>query len=225
MRAAQPDAGDRRLSGPDDDAKCARCLLESQRRYRLPARLPDAIGRAFWASVAGLPAHSQMVSRVADRRRRLHEALAAANLVVCPSRYLLATFARFGFDTARFTFMRQGIVKPPPEGASIPRQHSPILRIGYLGQLKAHKGIDLLVDAVGRMLQDGLEVSLDLWGIRARRARLCRRLEGAHRALAVGAVERALYRRLRLGGARLDRRPGRPVTLVREQPERDSGSL
>ncbi len=103
-------------SGPDDDVKCARCLLESQRRYRLPARLPEALGRAFWASVAALPAHSPMVSRVAERRRRLHEALAAANLVVCPSRYLLATFARFGFDTARFTFMRQGIVKPRRSG-------------------------------------------------------------------------------------------------------------
>jgi glycosyltransferase involved in cell wall biosynthesis len=150
-------------SGPERDAKCSRCLLESQRRFRLPGQAMPAIAESLWGALGRLPVVKRMTAAVAARRAALRAALAAASLVVCPSEGLLDAFERSGFDTSRFVFMRQGIDKPSGDPPVLERREFG-LRLGYVGQVKWHKGVDLVVDAVIGMLDEGHQVSLDVWG-------------------------------------------------------------
>jgi glycosyltransferase involved in cell wall biosynthesis len=149
-------------SGPESDEKCMRCLMEDKRRYRLPAQASPLLMDAFWSIAQHLPFASEMTGTVSERRATLRDALNAANLVICPSRYLISKFAEFGFDTARYTFMRQGLNTLTGEKPA--RTTAGHTRLGYVGQIKPHKGVDLLVDAAINLLNAGYDLSLELWG-------------------------------------------------------------
>lgn len=151
-------------SGPETDEKCSRCLLEDQRRYRLPAQVAPWLMDAFWGVARHMPFSAQMTEIVAERRKTLHKALDAANLVICPSRYLIAKFAEFGFDTTHYVYMRQGLSKSGSAEQRTEHKPHPELRLGYIGQIKPHKGVDLVVDAVIELLEEGHKIALDIWG-------------------------------------------------------------
>ncbi|MBL8161482.1 MAG: glycosyltransferase family 4 protein [Anaerolineae bacterium] len=154
-------------SGPENDEKCMRCLMEDKRRYRLPAQSAPVLMDAFWSVAQYLPFATEMTHAVSERRNVLHHALDAADLVVSPSRYLINKFAEFGYDTSRYLFIRQGLTTPlgsKPEHAPRRSDDDNRLRLGYIGQIKYHKGIDLILDAVIRLTESGYTVSLDLWG-------------------------------------------------------------
>jgi glycosyltransferase involved in cell wall biosynthesis len=38
------------------------------------------------------------------------------------------------------------------------------LRLGFIGQIKVHKGLDLLIDAILPLLDTGNNINLDIWG-------------------------------------------------------------
>lgn len=149
-------------SGPESDTKCARCLLEDRRRYRLPAKSAPGLMNVFWKLADQTPLVRPMTQQVARRRVTLKRALESAQQVICPSRFLMKTFAQYGFDTSRFYYLRQGLNVPDPLPVPVPSDGT--LRLGYTGQVKPHKGVDLLVDAVIALLKAGRKVSLDLWG-------------------------------------------------------------
>jgi glycosyltransferase involved in cell wall biosynthesis len=150
-------------SGPESDQKCARCLMENKRRYRLPAKVAPALADGFWKLGMHLPEAEQMTAAVQRRRLRLQEAINAADTVICNSQFLISKFAEFGFSTEKFVYLRQGLpaASTPVSGA---RQTADSLRVGYIGQMKYHKGVDLVVDAVIRLLKEGQPVTMDLWG-------------------------------------------------------------
>jgi glycosyltransferase involved in cell wall biosynthesis len=149
-------------AGPGDE-KCARCLLEEKRRFRLPARYAPRAAQTVWQAVRHLPSAQHAVAAVARRRKVLQAALESADLVISPSRFMLEYFARAGFDTSAFRFMRQGVARSPAPPPSPPAE-SQTLRLGFAGQLKAHKGLDLLIAAVARLIAEGRPVTLDIWG-------------------------------------------------------------
>lgn len=149
-------------SGPDSDEKCARCLFESKRRYRLPAQYASQLADTFWTGARHLPFTTHMTNVIAKRRKTLQAALDSVDLVICPSQFLIDKFSEYGFNTADFSFMRQGLNIPPtlpPKSA-----HTETLRLVYVGQIQPHKGVDLLVDSAIRLLKQGYPVDLDLWG-------------------------------------------------------------
>ena len=92
----------------------------------------------------------------------MQQALNSVDLVICPSQFLIDKFAEYGFETDNFIFMRQGLNVP----ASLPPPSSATntLRLLYIGQIQHHTGVDLLVDATIKLLDQGYPVSLDLWG-------------------------------------------------------------
>jgi glycosyltransferase involved in cell wall biosynthesis len=149
-------------SGPETDAKCARCLMEEKRRYRLPTQVVPAVANTFWAVAHQLSFDQQGVEAVKERRMILQDALHKANLVISPSRFLIQKFSEFGYDTSRFVHIRHGLNLPTVQKGAKPSDET--LRLGYLGQIKAHKGVDLLVDAVINLLDQGNKLTLDLWG-------------------------------------------------------------
>lgn len=149
-------------SGPESDQKCGRCLLESKRRYRLPAQyLPSRATDIFWQFAGQLPFAQASTEAIAERRVKLRAALDAADLVICPSQTLIDMFGNYGFDTRRFMFMRQGLNIP----AQLPAvQPASTMRFVYIGQIQEHKGVDLLVEAAIHLLNQGYDLRLDLWG-------------------------------------------------------------
>ena len=147
-------------SGPESDHKCTRCLAEDKRRYRLFSQKMPGLANALWH----MPVLSDLEAAVRTRRETLHRALEAADLVISPSQFLIDKFAEFGFNTERFVLIRHGLASADTPPAPAGRGPSGTLRLGYLGQIKPHKGADLLVDAALPLLDAGQTLTVDLWG-------------------------------------------------------------
>jgi glycosyltransferase involved in cell wall biosynthesis len=140
--------GGARCDGPKPTG-CARCQAEASRRYRKPAQAWPSLGRRFWRSVEAWPWLGSQVG-VGDQRQRatmLRERLNAADALVAPSRFLAEVYINHGVDPKRVRVWRQGVAI---EHCRL-RSPSPSLRAGYLGQVKPHKGVHLLVEAWGRL--------------------------------------------------------------------------
>ena len=150
--------------GPETDQKCVRCLMEDKRRYRLPAQAAPKLMDRLWAAAFRTSFADARREEVAFRGRALRQALEAADLVICPSRFIINKFAEFGFDTRRFVFVRHGLDAGPAKTAMEEARPDGKLRLGYIGQIKPHKGVDLAVEAVTALVDAGYEMSLELWG-------------------------------------------------------------
>ena len=151
-------------SGPDSPDKCVRCLAEDRRRFRFPARVAPPLANLYWSvartTASAVPARAEM----ARRQAALREAVTGADRVVCPSRFLLRKYEEYGFDTGRFVFMRQGLSGVPSERRAAGAPGEQGLKLAYVGQIKPHKGVDLVVEAVREIARTGRRVTLDIWG-------------------------------------------------------------
>ncbi len=150
-------------TGPDSDAKCARCLLEDKRRYRLPAQVAPRLMDQYWAASRDSTEMQRQTAAVARRRAALKAALEAADLVICPSHFIIEKYREYGFHTERFVFIRHGLNLPGGQKKP-PAARPGTLKIGYIGQIKPHKGVDLLVRAVKGLVNRGWKVELHVWG-------------------------------------------------------------
>lgn len=151
-------------TGPESDAKCARCLMEEQRRYRLPAQYAPTLTSIFWSTAGKLPMLRHQADAIAQRRILLNTALNDADLVISPSQFLISKFAEFGFNTSRFVHIRHGLMSPPRPKQTSAESIARALIIGYAGQLQPHKGIDLVVNAVKQLIDTGHNLRLEIWG-------------------------------------------------------------
>ena len=147
--------------GPDSYTKCARCLMEDKRRYRLPALFAPKIMDVIWPAIHRTS--KQMFDAVERRDNTLRKALESINLVICPSNYLIQKFSEFGFQTDNFRYIRQGLARPSGAGTTY-QPELDVLSLGYVGQIKPHKGVDLLIDAVIPLLEKGERIVLEIWG-------------------------------------------------------------
>ena len=137
-----------RCDGPSVPA-CTRCHAETFRRYRLPAQTWPSGTNVFWSMAERVPALGRLVGTTeqAERRATLLAALNGADALIAPSRYLADIYLREGVSSARLQVWRQGV---DTRGVR-PRRPSSVLRFGYLGQIKPHKGIDVLLEAWARL--------------------------------------------------------------------------
>lgn len=149
-----------RCDGPDL-VECARCQAESFRRFRLPSRwLPDATNVA-WRSAT----RNRRLSRalgVGDQERRraiLDDAMHLVSAFISPSQYLADFYVAHGVERQKLHVSRQGVELE----RRMPRVPSTTLRFGFIGQMKRHKGPDLLVRA-WRQLTGSRSRSLRLYG-------------------------------------------------------------
>jgi glycosyltransferase involved in cell wall biosynthesis len=147
-------------SGPESDHKCTRCLAEDKRRYRLFSQKMPSLANALWHG----PILHDLETAISIRRETLHQALEEADLVISPSQFLIDKFAEYHFNIERFVLIRHGLAvadkKPTPAKCT----QSNTLRLGYTGQIKPHKGVDLIITAVLALLDAGCDITLDLWG-------------------------------------------------------------
>lgn len=158
------DASGALCEGSKIDDRCVRCLAEDQRRFRLPAQKLPRLMNAFWSVARHTPLTSHFRQRLIGRREILRKSLQSADLVISPSHFLISKFAEGGYDTSRFVYIRHGMEGPQTPIGRDPRPTNAPLRLGYVGQIKPHKGVDLLIDAVLPLLDEGHALTLDLWG-------------------------------------------------------------
>lgn len=149
-----------RCDGPSI-LECTRCYAEQRRRYRWPSRVFPPGARMFWRLAARIPALQSRVgfSEQEMRVRVLRDMLARADLLIAPSRFLAGIYLQHGAPADRLRVLRQGV-----EWTWCPlRKPSATLRVGYVGQVKYHKGVDLLLTAWG-MLRGDRPRELRLYG-------------------------------------------------------------
>jgi glycosyltransferase involved in cell wall biosynthesis len=137
-----------RCAGPTP-VGCARCAAEERRSWKWLARMAPGLGDAFWTRVAPhAPLRGPLgVAREERRPRHLRSILNQSSALVSPSRFLAEVYRRFGVDPHRLRVSRQGVEL----SVSPLRVPSHTLRVGYLGQIKDHKGVLLLLDAWARL--------------------------------------------------------------------------
>ncbi|HEX7793742.1 MAG TPA: glycosyltransferase family 4 protein [Vicinamibacterales bacterium] len=140
-------------SGPDSAAKCAWCLATARRRFRLPdtatgGRLGRVVIKALeHSSLASATGWSAAIRDISERTAALRNALHHASLVLAPSRFLRDLITdTWQLPANRVVLSRYGIDVPTPQ-RRIGAEGSG-LRIGYLGQLAPHKGVDVLIQAL-----------------------------------------------------------------------------
>ncbi|RRR76142.1 MAG: glycosyltransferase [Candidatus Viridilinea halotolerans] len=126
-------------------ARCARCYAERQRRFRIPARLVPKATSFAWDRLQPTSSLGRLLGLPAQeaRAQRLQRALATVDRLLAPSRFLADFYGHHGIDKAKITVARQGVELKQ----CVVRKPSTTLRVGYIGQVKPHKGVDLLLDA------------------------------------------------------------------------------
>jgi glycosyltransferase involved in cell wall biosynthesis len=133
-----------RCDGPTPEG-CARCHSELYRHFRLPAQVWRGASDAFWRRSSHTPVLRSLLKmpHYEERLRTNVAALNRADALIAPSRYLADVYRCYGVEPAKIRTWRQGV----DVDRCLLRTASPTLRVGYLGQVKYHKGVDLLVDA------------------------------------------------------------------------------
>jgi glycosyltransferase involved in cell wall biosynthesis len=140
---------------------CALCDAQQRRRVRWPSLVAPVAMEAAWRAAEHVPLLSRFAGIDEQRRRAalLQERLAAARLLLAPSHFIADAYRRHGIDGSRIRVMRQGV-----EGVErVERSRAGGIRVGYLGQIKPHKGVDLLIDA-WQMLEGREAHRLTLYG-------------------------------------------------------------
>jgi glycosyltransferase involved in cell wall biosynthesis len=116
-----------------------------------------------------------------QRARVAYAELAAADILVTPSRFLRARFADFAPPGARLFVLPHGV---PPLGTAAPARTAEV-RVGYLGPLLHAKGADLLVRAFRGVANPALRLEIRGPEPDERYARRLRRLAARDERIAV----------------------------------------
>lgn len=143
---------------PPEAATCAWCLNLSRNRYRLADRLSAGAAGQAWQVLLGARA-TQVID---DRRAMLHEALGLASMVIAPSHFLAGYFAEI-VAPERLRVLRIGIDNAALQTVAAP-EASGALRLGYIGQIAAHKGVEVLARAVASLPAEGRPITLRIYG-------------------------------------------------------------
>ncbi len=139
---------------PIDPSRCARCLGEESRRYRLPGRLFPKVMDLYWRGRRG------KVRQMEERIRCLLETLNQVDAIISPSRFLRDVHIEAGVDANRILFSRQG--RQLTTNLEPKQEFDGVLRIGYSGQISEHKGIHILIQAVRKLA--GAPLRLQIYG-------------------------------------------------------------
>ncbi len=172
-------------------ADCALCISKDQRRFLLMDKYTGGLaGKALttgaeagWEPFKWLLGGSEKIQTLADRRHLLLERLAGVEQVIAPSQYLKKVFVDNGFPAEKILYLRYGLdttqlekikggersqeseVRSQNWETNI-RQPTTPLRVGYMGQILPHKGVDVLVKAFRKL--DAPTASLSIYGVMGR---------------------------------------------------------
>lgn len=98
------------------------------------------------------------------RSRRLRQILAQADRVVAPTRFVRDTYAELNMPVEKMIVVPHGIEVPQHVLDADPAARSPYpghhLHVVYVGSLARQKGLHVLVEAMNRLPEDGVRLSI-----------------------------------------------------------------
>jgi glycosyltransferase involved in cell wall biosynthesis len=143
-----------------DLARCARCI--AGKRVKWGARFVATRGLRALRELPGYLAANLGKRALRRRMEEYSAALAAADVVTAPSRFVLDEHVRYGLSPAKARLVENGVDDgfvarlAPRSGPGAP------LRFGFVGSFLPSKGVDLLLEAF-RDVAPG-RAALDLFG-------------------------------------------------------------
>ena len=164
-----------------DTNRCARCFRESPlfsllsfgrlaaatRSPRVLQHTVRAVTRWFPGFAGGLtrlvqrapllPITAQDIAARLEAARRVFDAI---DLFVAPSPSIASEFQRLGLEPAKIRVSDYGFVPLVRRGRPDDRPQSGPLRIGYVGTLVWHKGVHVLLDAIGGLPRGAVELKI-----------------------------------------------------------------
>ncbi|MGQ9626037.1 MAG: glycosyltransferase family 4 protein [Anaerolineae bacterium] len=154
---------------PMDYLRCVLCLCKEKRRLRIPDHLSKGILgrmlRRLWQYPLGL--HLSGVSRLEQKVKMRHNYLLSmlnsVDVVISPSRFLKQLFEAQGVCPRRFLYIRQGLDLERFAPPKLKRADF-FLRIGYIGQIARHKGVDVLIRAFNKLHEGKRKPRLLIYG-------------------------------------------------------------
>ncbi len=141
---------------PIDPRRCARCVAEESRRYRLPARVFPALAERYWRG------ETRLTGLLRERHAFLLNALNSAAAIISPSQFLRGVFVDAGVEPTRIVYSRQGREFPAQIDAPPARARGGALRIGLAGTLMRLKGQHVAVEAMRQIASP--HVRLEIYG-------------------------------------------------------------
>ncbi len=149
-------------AGPNSRAtNCLACFLQARGDAPDARPVERMVGRHPWSSVAatGLDILRRvpglrtggiagLVLDITKRPEILRACYSHYRAVIAPTRFLHDAYARNGLKSAMHE-IRFGV--DLPRSPKPPRPHGATLKFGFIGQIAAHKGTDILVDAFCRL--------------------------------------------------------------------------
>lgn len=154
---------------PPDPVRCARCVAEESRRYRWLGRAAPGLMDWYWRQQHGA------VQLQHERQRFLLAALRRARYLISPSEFLRGLFVQAGLPAERLVYVRQGRDFEALTPERLAKAPAPELRLVYLGQIAEHKGLHVLIDALRRLPE--APIQLTLYGDPGHFPRYTRRLQ------------------------------------------------
>lgn len=162
---------DTQCSGPESDWKCQACLLADTKIWKgtshvfqkvTQQRLLEALGSHSWAT--RLPGCQGLLGNLAERRRTMLRAAAAADALVTPTAFARRQHMQYGIHNPNFVVLSNG--HEIAWSQKVSRQPSDLLRIGFLGNVMPIKGVHLLIEAYRRLIANGHanQIELQIWG-------------------------------------------------------------
>ena len=146
---------DGRLSTlPIESTTCARCLGEEKRRFRwLGQVLPQGMDW-YWRE------QQEPAARIERRTEFLQDAISKVDRIITPSHFLGEMYEKAGFSQAPSVYIRQGLDRAADRSAWSHSSLEKILRVGYIGQIASHKGVQVLVDAVRSLKTENINLTI-----------------------------------------------------------------
>jgi glycosyltransferase involved in cell wall biosynthesis len=169
-----------------DPVQCARCIGEEKRRYRWPGHIAPALMNWFWSR------QTRNIKQVEARLAFLIEILSQVDVIISPSQFLRNVYIEAGVQSEHIIFSRQGHDFPQLNTEQMQKTSSPVLRIGYIGQIASLKGIHVLFEAACRL--NGAPIHIKAYGdttpFPTYTQRLQRMVQRDHRLELTGVFER-----------------------------------
>ena len=165
-------AGGSLCMGPDRyRVNCIACHLKASANAPHASRTARALSHPLLRTATAMGMRAGLAFRfapgsryhavaadVSARPNILFDAYQAYDAMIAPTTFLRDAYVQNGFDPAQLHLSRFGV-----DVARTPKQPWPEnapLTVGYIGQLAAHKGVDLLLQAAGRMPQEHLHIKI-----------------------------------------------------------------
>ena len=139
---------------PINPLTCAKCLSGEKRRFLFLNRVMPGLMNLYWR------AQTIQIKQIEQRSDFLLNVLNQSDVLISRSIFLRSFFSQAGVDDNKIIFLRQGQDSNGLIKENYEKTVSPVLRLGYLGQIAEQKGIHILIEAFQQFRQEPLSLSI-----------------------------------------------------------------